>query len=333
MNLSDWQYPWVLLLLLLIPLLLFWQWKQKPDSRAVLGLDHHWIKKLKPTWRSRWPAFSSVVYAVILSLLLIALARPRQGRSDRAIYSEGIDIMVALDISESMRAEDFGKENRLETAKNVIQSFIEKRHSDRIGLVVYGKEAFLQCPLTLDHGILLDFLHPVHFIEELSTQTAVGMAIAQSVLSLEKSDAKSKIVILMSDGDNNAGRVDPVTASHLAKNKDIKIYSIGIGKPGTSQVPYTVEQFGIKHRVMKTTRMDEEQLKKIADISGGEYYNAQDLEGLKNIINTIDELEKSEIESLQYLEYEEKYSFFLLLALLLFTAERCTDGLVARRMN
>lgn len=256
-----------------------------------------------------------------IALLLIALARPQEGRKNAVIKTEGIEIALLIDISGSMKGEDL-KPNRLIAAKQVVSDFVKKRNNDRLGLIVYGSQAFLQCPLTLDHSVVINFLDKINFIPELSQNTAIGMAMATGVNALKKSKVKTKVMILLTDGENNAGEVDPITAAELAHTFNIKIYTISIGKPGDSRVPVTVEHpfFGKQVQFM-ANNLNEQMLKEIAEITKGKYFNAQNEEKLNAIYTQIDRYEKTQIKSNQYLEYDEKFLIFVFAAWGLFVLE------------
>ena len=253
-----------------------------------------------------------------LILLIVAISGPRLGKKNNIIQAKGIDIMLCLDISESMIGEDIQPGNRLTAAKDVISEFILKRKNDRIGLVVFGAQSFLQCPLTLDHSVLNNFVKKVDFIQEIKGKTAIGMALANAVNSIKNSESKSKIIILLTDGANNAGEIDPVTAAEIASSLDIKIYTIGLGKPGISDVPYTQNHpFYGKQTLTFRNNMNDKLLKEISQNTEGIYFNAQNKESLKKVYQEINQYEKTEIETNQYSEYQELFQYFISIALLL----------------
>jgi Ca-activated chloride channel family protein len=247
-------------------------------------------------------------------LLLIALARPQYGNEQTKVTTEGIDIVLAVDISGSMLAEDFeigGKRyNRLYVTKQVVKDFIQRRTNDRIGLVVFAGRAYTQCPMTLDYGMLLQLLEKVE-IGMVEDGTAIGSAIGSSVERLKNTKAKSKVIVLMTDGRNNAGEIDPFTAAEIAKTFGIKIYTIGAGTKGLAPFP-AVDIFG--NKVMKQVKIDidDDSLREIAKITDGRYYRATDTESLKEIYSQIDKLEKTESEVTQFTEYHELFHYFLL---------------------
>lgn len=310
---ADWGY---LFLLLLIPGL--WFWYRRYGRRREGTLRYASLRGIRDLPVQRAGRRAGMLYGLrllALALLILALARPQQGESVKEFRTEGIDIMLVLDISSSMRAVDF-QPNRLEAAKTVARQFIEGRQSDRIGLVVFAAESFLQCPLTIDYDVLKQLLDQVDIIEEKYDGTAIGMAIANGVNRLRESAAKSKIIILLSDGRNNAGELDPETAADMAKAFDIKIYTIGAGKLG--QAPYPVQMGGgrVQYRLVDV-EIDEAVLQGIAQNTGGRYFRATDETHLASIYEEISRLEKTEVRVKEYLQYRDLYPVFLLPAFLL----------------
>jgi len=251
-----------------------------------------------------------ILRMLAIFILILALARPQAGQKEEEIITEGIDLMLTLDTSGSMKAEDFTPQNRLGAAKDVMRDFIKSRRNDRIGLVVFSRYSFTQCPLTLDYSALLDLLDRIE-IGMIEDGTAIGTAIANAVNRLRDSGVKSRIVILLTDGINNAGKIDPLTAAKAAKALGIKIYTIGAGKPGEAMYPVEDPIFG-KRYVRMDTEIDEELLKNIADETGGLYFRAKDKEGLAEIYKTIGNLEKTKIETKEYADYTELAGFFIL---------------------
>ena len=227
--------------------------------------------------------------------------------------------MIALDISGSMLAEDFQPENRVYVAKQEAIKFINGRENDRVGLVVFSKKAFTQCPLTLDYRILAELLSEIR-VGMIADGTAIGMGIATAVNRLRDSNAKSKVIILITDGENNAGNIDPVTAAELAKSFGIKVYTIGVGKGGMVPFPVDDPLFG-KRYVQANVEIDEATLKRIADITGGLFFRARDPVALSEIYERINKLEKSEVKVKEYRSYNEMFPIFLIPALLLLLLE------------
>jgi Ca-activated chloride channel family protein len=252
-----------------------------------------------------------------LVLLIIALARPQSGTKASEVLTEGIDIMLCLDTSGSMQALDFKwkneRHNRLEVVQKVVGDFIKERTNDRIGMVVFGEEAFTQCPLTLDYGVLLNFLDQVD-IGMAGDSTAVGSALATCVNRLKERESKSKVIILLTDGRNNAGSISPQTAAEIAKTFDIKVYTVGVGTEG--EVPFLVDTLFGKKYMYQRVDLDEETLEEIAVITGGSYFKATNTEALEEIYKKIDKLEKTKVEVKEYMEYEELFGWFLLAGLL-----------------
>jgi Ca-activated chloride channel family protein len=314
------QNPIFLLFILFAFGLIFYYFKYKKAKAASIRFsDLNLVRRVKPTWRLKERHILPVLRAMAIVLLAFALARPQSGRKGQEISSEGIDIMLVLDISGSMRAEDFKPHNRLYVAKQVIKEFIEGRQSDRIGLVVFSRQSFTQCPLTLDYGVLYNFLDHVDFgmIED---GTAIGLAIANAVNRLRVSDAKSKVIILLSDGRNNAGEIDPITAAQAAKAMNVKIYTIGAGKPGNAPYPVDDPIFGRRYIYIEN-EIDEATLKQIAQITGGEYFRAEDEKALARIYRQISQMEQTKVHVKEYLQYNELFSKYALAGLLLLLVE------------
>ena len=310
----EFATPYALLLLILIPLLILWLVRYGRRRRSdIVFSDLSLIKAVRPGGRI-WADFISPGLKILgLTLLIVALARPRTSSVNVETETEGIDIILTLDISGSMKAEDFKPKNRLYVAKQVIRDFIKSRTNDRIGLVVFARESFTQCPLTLDYNILLNFLDDVKFgmVED---GTAIGMAIANSCNRLKDSPAKSKVIILLTDGVNNAGEINPVTAAEIAKTLGIRVYAIGAGKPGPAPFPVDDPIFGRRY-VNIENEIDEESLRKIADLTDGRYYRAKNEKGLRNIYKEISSLEKTKIKTKQYVQFKELYLYFLIAGL------------------
>ncbi|MBU1318596.1 MAG: VWA domain-containing protein [candidate division Zixibacteria bacterium] len=312
--------PIAFALLAIIPLLIFWLVRySRRRTSSILFPDFRLITKTSPAGRI-WAEFVSPGLRILaLVLLIVALARPQESSVNVESETEGIDIILTLDISGSMKAEDFKPQNRLYVAKQVIKEFIAGRTSDRIGLVVFAKESFTQCPLTLDYNILLKFLDEVTFgmVED---GTAIGMAIANSCNRLRNSPAKNKVIVLLTDGVNNAGEINPVTAAEIAKTLGIRIYAVGAGKPGPAPYPVDDPIFGRRY-VNIENEIDEASLRQIADLTGGKYYRAMDEKGLKQIYDEISSLERTKIKTKQYVQYRELYLYFLVAGLGLILVE------------
>jgi Ca-activated chloride channel family protein len=322
-------YPWVLYFLIIVPLMLVWYWfkgKQKQPSITYSSLSI--FRNIAFSWRERFRHVPIILRVLAVALLIIALARPQNFSSGENIYTEGIDIAMVLDISGSMLAEDL-KPNRIEAAKNVIDNFIKGRTSDRIGLVIFARDSFTQCPLTVDYSVLLNLLSQVKsgMIED---GTAIGNAIANGVNRLKDSKSKSKIIILLTDGVNNAGEVDPVFAAQIAKTFGIRIYTIGVGTKG--EAPYPVQTpFGTRYQMIPV-EIDESVLRQISSITGGEYFRATDNKTLQAIYDKIDKLEKSRVEITSYRNAKELFYGWLGAGLFLLVLEVGLSKSIFRRL-
>lgn len=259
--------------------------------------------------------------------LITAIARPQMSLSWQNVTTEGIDIVIALDISGSMLAEDFSP-NRLEASKKVAMDFISERPYDRIGLVIYGGESFTQCPLTSDHDVLLNLFGGIKngIIED---GTAIGMGLATAVNRLKDSEAKSKVVILLTDGANNSGSIPPVTAAEIAREFGVRVYTIGVGSEGEAPMPF-VDQFGRKQYQNVPVRIDEKTLTEIATIGDGQYFRATDKNKLESIYQEIDKLEKSKINVTDYKKKSEHFMPFALIAAVILLLEFLVKNLILR---
>lgn len=322
----------ILILGALVIAFMIWHYLNRRHFRSatIKYSDVRIVTRAARSHRRQFRILLPILRITAVALFFIAFARPRSGTEVREITSEGIDIMLALDVSSSMQAEDFKPHNRLYVAKEEIKKFVEKRINDRIGLVVFARHSFTQCPLTVDYGVLLRFVDQIRFgiIED---GTAIGMAIANGVNRLRESEAESKIMILLTDGDNNAGEIDPVTAASLATAFDIKIYTIGVGKSGNAMFPVNDPLFG-KRYVYQPTRIDEAALTEIATTTGGKYFRARSEEDLEEIYAIIDEMEKTEIEISASIQYRELFHYFTLAGLLLLVVELVLANSVFRKL-
>ena len=303
--------PLFLFLLGIIPLLVWdcFRRARVREARIVFS-DVSIPKSIRPGFRVKYRHAPMVLSMLNIFIFILALARPQAGQKEEEIITEGIDIMLTLDTSGSMKAEDFAPQNRLGAAKDVLREFIKSRRNDRIGLVVFSRFSFTQCPLTLDYGALLELLDKIN-IGMIEDGTAIGMAISNAVNRLRDSNVKSRIIILLTDGVNNAGKIDPLTAAKAARALGIKIYTVGAGKPGGAMYPIEDPLFG-KRYVHMDTEIDEGLLRNIADETGGLYFRAKDKEGLREIYKTIGQLEKTKIETKEYANYTELAGFFIL---------------------
>lgn len=303
-------HPYFLVLLGFIPVLIWWYfWRQSGRTATIRYSNTGLLENVKRP-RSHTLRHSVFFLRVLaLALAIVALARPQSGHTEQEILTEGIDIVLTLDISSSMLAEDFRPLNRLEAAKQVAERFIRGRQSDRIGMVVFAGKSFTQCPLTLDYGILINFLKTVK-VGLIEDGTAIGLAIATAVNRLRHSEAKSKVIILLTDGRNNRGEIDPITAAKVAKAMDVKIYTIGVGTRGEALYPVDDPIFG-KRYVRMPVDIDEEVLQQVASITGGRYFRATDRASLQHIFEEIDRLEKTKIEVKEYTRYTELFGGWL----------------------
>jgi len=311
-------HPYFLLLLLLLPLLVVWYYFKHRNIHADIQISSlEAFKNTGKSLRQRFYISLFVIRLLVLTLLIIALARPQSHSSKQDVSVTGIDIVLATDISGSMLAEDF-KPNRLEAAKDVASDFIEGRPNDRIGLVVFSGESFTQCPLTSDHSVLINLFRDVKS-GMIDDGTALGDGLATAVDRLRNSKAVSKVVILLTDGVNNMGSLDPMSAAEIAKLYKIRIYTIGVGTMGMA--PYPVQTpFGIQYQQMEVN-IDEPLLKNIANLTDGKYFRATNKQKLAGIYKEIDQMEKSKIDVTEFRKKKEEFFPFALLALILLIAE------------
>ena len=314
----EFANPVYLYLLLIIPLLIVWYIFKNYKSFAEIQFSSFSpFKNAKKTLKQRMYHLLFVLRLLVISLLIIVLARPQSSLSKRNVSIEGIDIVLAYDISSSMLAEDF-KPNRLEAGRDVGLQFINGRPNDRIGLVIFSGEAFTQCPLTSDHGVLKNLFLSVKtgIIED---GTALGDGLATAVSRIKDSKAISKVIILMTDGVSNMGSVDPLSAADIAKLFGIRVYTIGIGTTGVAPYPFKTP-FGIQYQNMEV-KIDEALLKQIAKTTNGNYYRATSKTKLENIFKEIDKLEKSKIDVTEFHKKSEEFLYFILLAAFLLIVE------------
>ncbi len=319
---------YLFLLLLLIPAIIWYILKRKKRYAAIQVSNSFPFENSKKSWKERIEHLPFIIRIIALILIIIVLSRPQSTNSWQNVTSEGIDIVLALDISSSMLAEDL-KPNRLEAAKTVAANFISGRPNDNIGLVVFAAESFTQCPLTTDHTVLLNLFGGIKsgIIED---GTAIGLGLANSVSRIKDSKAKSRVIILLTDGTNNRGDIDPVTAAELAKTFGIRVYTIGIGTRGKAPYPFQTA-YGVQYQNIDVV-IDEEPLKQIAGVTGGEYYRATDNNSLKGIYNEIDKLEKTKFNVKEYSKKNEEYRIFAIAALIFLLMEIFIRITVLRRI-
>ncbi|NTU62943.1 MAG: VWA domain-containing protein [Chloroflexi bacterium] len=326
--------PWLLTLVTLLPLLAYvLHRKQARHQTAGLRFASVGLLRQQRTWRATLRPLLTAGRLLALALLIIGLARPQLAQAKEIVRGEGVDIVIAQDISGSMAALDFQPQNRLEAAKAVVDDFISRRTYDRIGLVVFAHEAFSQAPMTTDHAVLNRLLKQVQLAPELQLEdgTAIGLGLANAANMLKDSDAKSRVVILLTDGANNAGEIAPETAAEAAQTLGIKVYTIGMGRPG--QVPVPVDGlFGGQEIVYRESDLDEGLLQQIAEKTGGQYFRATDTADLQRIYDHINQLEKSQIEITRYSEQIELMLWALLPALALVLSEQVLSQTLFRRI-
>jgi len=305
-RLDDWYF------LLLIPLIVYIFVKR--TNKSVLKFSS--VELLKNSGMKKTIKHKIGKYIILsgMIVLIVALARPQLTKNSAPIFQKGIDITMALDVSGTMQSVDI-KPNRLEAARDTIQKFIDGRHDDRISLIAFAGTAYTRVPLTLDHNILSESLKELSFKSVNQNGTAIGMAVSVALNRLKKSDASSKIIILVTDGDNNAGSINPETASELAKELGIKIYTIGVGTDRTYR-PVGEYNGQIQYQEIEGD-LNEDLLKKIASNTGGQYFRAKDSSALSNVFSTIDQLEKSKFENDNFIQYTELGFIFILIGLIL----------------
>jgi len=314
--------PWIILLIpAVLALVMFVRKKQRQTFFRFSSTDI--TAGLKATWKMRFQNVPYFLRLLIIILFFVALAGPRSVLEETVHKTEGIDIVLAIDTSGSMAAEDFvlnGKRyNRLDIVKKVVGEFVEARKNDRLGLVAFARLAYTVSPLTTDHAWLKTNLERVR-LGLIYDGTAIGSAIVSSVARLKDSMAKSKVVILLTDGVNNSGNMDPIEAAKVAEAFDVKIYTIGAGTGG--YVPFPARDlWGRQVYQKRIIEIDEKTLKEIADVTGGQYFRATDTDSLRNIYKEIDKLEKTEIEEYGYREYKELFPYVLMAALFLLAVE------------
>lgn len=312
------QHPWLFLLLLFIPAYVGWRvWRRRTAHPTVQISTVSTLDGVKPTLRVRLRFVPITLRLLAFAMAVVVVARPQSSSSHSDSNTEGIDIVLALDISGSMRALDF-KPNRLEAAKEVATKFIAGRPDDNIGLVIFAGESFTQCPLTTDHAVLINLFSQVTN-GMLEDGTAIGMGLATAVSRIKDSKAKSKVIILLTDGCNNTGAIAPEKAAELAATFGIRVYAIGVGTKGTAQIPVQTP-FGVKLQDQEV-KIDEDVLQNMASMTGGQYFRATDNKSLANIYQEIDKMEKTIMEVRHYTQKTDEYLLFAVAALALLLAE------------
>lgn len=316
MSLSTLQFqtPWFLILLPL-PLLLAFLSRRLEIFEPTLSLPRtSMARNLPPTLRTRFRSLPLWLATIALTLIVIALARPQKGLGRDQSTTEGVDIVVALDVSGSMAAQDFQPDNRLAVAKSVVADFIKRRTRDRVGLVIFAGRAITQSPATTDQALLLRQLEDVA-LDRLPDGTAIGSGLATALSRLSKSESKTKLVVLVTDGANNSGEIDPETATDIAKAMEVKIYTVGVGKGGVAPIPVRAQDPFTGRIVSRTVNMevpiDEGLLKRIAERTGGAFFSATDESSFRDIFGRIDALETSRLKSISFRRFQELFPPFL----------------------
>ncbi len=324
----EFANPQWLLLLAIVPIAGIWHWWRRRSAEGLRFGNMAAVRAAPRTLRAYLGAVPSVLRMGALALGIVALARPQTRDVTQERFAEGVDIVLVLDTSTSMLAQDFSP-NRFEAARDVASEFIEGRFSDRIGLIVFAAKAYTQTPLTLDYNFLQRMLGEVE-VGVIEDGTAIGTALATAVNRLKDSDAESKVIILLTDGQNNRGEVDPVTAADVASALGVRVYAIGVGTHG--EAPFVVDNpFAGPQRQMVPVEIDEDMLRSVSSNTGGQYFRATDKEALRNIYARIGEMETTRIETRIYTDYLERYPLFLWPAVGLFLVEMLLSTTVLRR--
>ncbi|HPQ71614.1 MAG TPA: VWA domain-containing protein [bacterium] len=320
--------PWVLPLLLL-PLLVFIRRLRGKREATLLVGDARAFADLPRSWRQRLTWLPPLLRMLAVAALIFAASRPMLTKTTENITSEGIDIMLTLDVSGSMQAPDFQPRDRMYVAKLLTTQFIEQRIGDRLGLVLFAGKAVTQCPLTVDHGIVVQQVQAAE-AGQLGDGTAIGMALASAANRLRDAPGKSRVIVLLTDGNNNTGKIDPLTAARMAAALKTKIYAIGVGRRGAQAV---IDPGGFGRPPQVTEELDEETLKKVAEAGGGKYFRATDAQGLKKIFDEIDRMEKTQVEREKATHFTDKFEPLLWLGLVLLLVELLLAGGPLRKVS
>lgn len=315
----NFLHPWFFLLLLLVPLVAYFRYQRKSEHHASMTMPNLASVKGIRSWKTTLQKWLPLFRALAFTALVFALARPQLTLKEEKVTADGIDIFLVIDLSSSMLAQDF-KPDRLEVSKRVASDFVDKRPFDRMGLAVFAGEAFTQCPLTTDHNVLKDFIGELR-CGLLDDGTAIGMGLATAVNRIKDSEADSKVVILLTDGVNNAGYVKPITAAEIAKEFNVKVYTIGVGTEGQALAPTSRRSDGRYQFSLTRVEIDEDLLSQIAEMTGGKYFRATNEKRLELIYAEIDRLEKTEIEVTTVKRYSEEFYRFVWLAVVLLVLE------------
>lgn len=319
---TVWLTPWAFALILPLVLVAAWIWYTRRKRTATLQFSTlAGFLKVHRGYRAKVAWLPTAVKILALLLAIVALARPQKADTKIKRNVEGIDIMIVFDISDSMLIEDMEPENRLESAKDTIAKFVKGRVSDRIGLIVFAGESYTRVPMTLDYPLFLKNLSEVETAQNIKMGTAIGVALANGVARIKDSTAKSRVIILMTDGENNTGTIDPETAISIAKGYGLKIYSIGVGRDGDSQLPVMVDDvFGRKVKRYRPihSSVNEDLLGKMASETGGKFWRATNGDALRSVFREINSLEKTNIETSQFTKYAEMFPPYLKWAVVLY---------------
>jgi len=324
----EFSNPEFFALFILIPAIILWEYWKRPVKEPVMVFSDLESIKDVHSWRSRLRFLPNILRVLGFIFCVFALARPQLSLTEEEVKAEGIDIMLSMDLSSSMLAQDFAPD-RLSVSKEVAKEFVDKRVHDRVGLVVFAGESYTQCPLTTDHEIVKSFLSDLQ-VGRLQDGTAIGMGLASAVNRLKDSEAKSKVVILLTDGVNNAGYIKPLTSAEIAKEFEVKVYTIGVGSMGIARSPVNRRSDGRYVFGNSRVEIDEALLQEISEMTGGQYYRAVDEQSLENIYKEIDILEKTEMEINVFKRYQDEYRKFLLLGLILLLLEFFFSKMILR---
>jgi Ca-activated chloride channel family protein len=330
----NFGHPYLLLLLLLLPLVA-WLRGKRGRPPAFVYSSTQLVRGILNVTKSRTGGFLTALRWLTLALCIVAIAQPRLTKSETKVTASGVDIVVAIDMSGSMQSEDFEingqPANRLVMAKDVLKKFIEKRPSDRIGLVAFATQAYIAAPMTLDHDFLLQNLERLEIGTIDESQTAIGSGLSTAINRLRDLKSKSKIVILMTDGQNNAGKIEPLTAAEAAQTLNVKVYTIGVGTRGMGKVPVFMGGRKVGYRPQPVD-IDEDTLQKIANMTKGKYYRADNTEKFKNIYAEIDKLERTEAEVKKFSHHQELFAWLISPGLALLLLETLLRHTVFRRL-
>lgn len=331
----SWHSPWAFALLPLAVLLVGWSYRlSRKKAPTVKYSSLSLLKGIPRPLRTRLLWVPSAVFLVAMTFLVTGLARPQRADTKVRKNVEGIDIMLVLDVSDSMLIEDM-KPNRLEASKQMLTEFVKRRSTDRLGLVVFSGESYTRVPLTLDYKILLESIEKIKISRKLKMGTAIGVALANGAARLKDSVARSRVMVFLTDGENNSGTIDPETALDIAKGYGLRIYTIGAGRDGDAQLPVeTQDAFGRKVKRYQPihSKVNDELLGKMASATGGKYYRATDNESLKKVFMDIDRLEKTKIDVNQYTKYAELYQSWLLWGVIALFVSWALQQTVFRRL-